>query len=217
MKLQVAIDLADTKEMLRLAEKICHIADIIEIGTPMIMKEGMVPVYEARKHFPNTLILSDTKIVDGGSLEAAYACEAGADIVTVLAAADDATIQGVIDKTHAYGRKTLVDLINIRDVVSRAQEIDRMGADYICVHTASDVQATGRNPLEELRKIKAVVKNAHLAAAGGINEETIADIMQAGADIVIIGSAITQKEDPVKEAERYKRYIKAGDKNVQRN
>lgn len=114
MKLQVAIDLADTKEMLRLAGKICHIADIIEIGTPMIMKEGMVPVYEARKHFPNTLILSDTKIVDGGSLEAAYACE-------------------------------------------------------------------------------------------------------AGADIVIIGSAITQKEDPVKEAERYKRYIKAGDKNVQRN
>ena len=41
--------------------------------------------------------------------------------------------------------------------------------------------------------------------------------MQAGADIVIIGSAITKKEDPVKEAERYKRYMKAGDKNVQRN
>lgn len=204
MKLQVAIDLCDTEGLLAMAKSVQDAVDIIEVGTPIIMLEGMKPVRKVREAFPDHLILSDTKIVDGGGLEARYACEAGADIITVLAVADDRTIQAAIEEAHRYGRKILVDLINVEDVVKRSEEIDQMHADYICVHTASDVQATGKNPIEELRRIASVVKEARLAAAGGINGDTVHDIMDAGADIIIIGSSITNAQDPKQMAQTYK-------------
>ena len=208
MKLQVAIDLTDTKGLLAMAESVKDSVDIIEVGTPIIMLEGMHPVKKAKKAFPHHLILSDTKIVDGGELEARYACEAGADIITVLAVADNRTIQAAIEETHRYGRKILVDLINVEDVVKRSQEIDQMHADYICVHTASDVQATGKNPIDELCRISSVVKQAKLAVAGGINENTIFEVMQVGVEIIIIGSSITTASDPKLVAQTYKNYIK---------
>lgn len=53
------------------------------------------------------MILADTKIVDGGKLECEDACKAGADIVTVLAVADNATVRGVVDTAHRYGRRAM--------------------------------------------------------------------------------------------------------------
>ena len=50
MKLQIALDLVDTNTALKMVEKIQDIIDIVEIGTPMIVKEGMAPVkgYEGK-------------------------------------------------------------------------------------------------------------------------------------------------------------------------
>jgi len=208
MKLQIAIDLCDTEKLLELVSKVKDVVDIVEVGTPIIILEGQLGIIKLREKYPNMVILDDMKIVDGGKLEAGYACAAGADIVTVLACADDITIKDVSEETHKHHRKTMVDLINVTDVVSRAKEIDEMGADYICVHTASDVQKTGKNPLDELKKIKLVVTNAKLACAGGINLQTIASIVELEPEIVIIGSGITMAEDPRAMAVLYQSYIK---------
>ena len=210
MKLQIAIDLCNTEELLELVSNVKDVVDIVEVGTPIIMLEGQLGIIKLREKYPNMVILDDTKIVDGGKLEASYACTAGADIVTVLACADDITIKDVIEETHKHHRKTMVDLINVDNVVSRAKEIDEMGADYICVHTASDIQKTGKNPLEDLRKIKSVVTKAKLACAGGINLKTIASIVDLEPEIVIIGSGITMADDPKAMAILYQTYISGG-------
>lgn len=209
MKLQVAIDLVDTQGLLKLAASIYDLVDIVEVGTPVVMLEGQLPVRRLREAYPELTILDDTKIADGGALEAGYAVAAGADIMTVLAVSDDLTIQGVIQVAHEHGKKALVDLINVPDVVQRSSEVDAMGADYICVHTASDVQATGRNPLDELKAIKSVVKHAKLAAAGGINADTIHEIAAIGPEIVIIGGGITKAENPREAAQYYHDIVKA--------
>lgn len=208
MKLQIAIDLCNTEGLLELVSNVKDVVDIVEVGTPIIMLEGQLGIIKLREKYPDLIILDDTKIVDGGKIEAGYACAAGADIVTVLACADDITIKDVIEETHKHNRKTMVDLINVSDVITRAKEIDAMGADYICVHTASDVQKTGKNPLDELKLIKSVVKNAKLACAGGINLKTIASIVELEPEIVIIGSGITMAEDPKAMATLYQKYIK---------
>ena len=44
MKLQIAVDIADTERVLEIAEQVHDIVDIYEVGTPVIMKEGMRPV-----------------------------------------------------------------------------------------------------------------------------------------------------------------------------
>jgi 3-hexulose-6-phosphate synthase len=203
MRLQVAIDLVDARGCVDLVDKVHDVVDIAEVGTPIIMLEGVHAVEKLRAAYPHLCVLADTKIADGAKIEAGYACRAGADIVTVLATSDDLTVKGVIDEAHAEGREALVDLINVPDVIARSRQLDEMGADYICVHTASDVQATGKNPIEELKKIKSSVKKAKIACAGGINMSTIREIKAVGPDIVIIGGGITRADDPYAAAKAY--------------
>jgi len=203
MRLQLAIDLVDKQGAVKLATALKDVIDIAEVGTPIIILEGVHAVEALRQAQPEMCILADTKIADGASIEAAYACQAGADIITVLAVSDDLTIKGTIEVAHAHGKQVLVDLINVPDVITRSRQLDEMGADYLCVHTASDVQATGRNPVEQLRQIKATVKKSRIACAGGINMKTIHEIVAVKPEIVIIGTGITKAADPYAAAKAY--------------
>jgi 3-hexulose-6-phosphate synthase len=195
MKLQLAIDMADTDQALRMAAQIHDVVDIIEIGTPMIVREGMVPVRAMKKEYPDAIVLADVKIVDGGAVEAGYAFEAGADIVTVLAVAADETIADVLKTARQFARRTMADMITVRDAARRAVELDKLGLDIICVHTAVDVQWQGRSPYADLSKIKPLVTYAKTAVAGGAGMGTIPLIKSIGADLVVVGSALTGAAD----------------------
>lgn len=209
MQLQLAIDLCNTEEMLELVSKVHDLVDIIEIGTPMIILEGQKPVQALRQKYPELTILSDTKIMDGGMLEAEYAIKAGADIVTVLAAAPDATIKGAIDTARKYGKKVLIDMINHPNFKNRVIEVDGWGADYIGVHTASDIQGEGNNPIDELRIAVEVVKNTKVSVAGGIGMDTLPNIKKIGPDVVIAGSKITGSTNPRETVIKFQEIIKA--------
>ena len=169
--------------------------DIVEIGTPFIVKDGMRAVREVRRAFPDLKILADLKIMDAGKEETACAVEAGADIVTVLGASNDTTIRVSAEAAHKAGKKIMVDMIDVPDVEARAAAIDQLGVDYICVHTAFDVQSTGLNPLEELQKVNRVIKNARSAVAGGIKLATIEGIAAEKPAILIVGGGITGQAD----------------------
>ncbi|SUM83667.1 orotidine 5'-phosphate decarboxylase [Staphylococcus saprophyticus] len=68
-------------------------------------------------------------------------------------------------------------VIAVQDIEKRAKELDEMGADYIAVHTAYNLQAQGQSPLENLRNVKSVIKNSKVAVAGGIKLDTIENIV----------------------------------------
>ena len=75
--------------------------DIIEVGTPFVMEYGLAPVRKLKQAFPEKLILADLKIADAGYYEAAAAFKSGADIATVLAVTDDATIRNAMTAAYA--------------------------------------------------------------------------------------------------------------------
>lgn len=195
MKLQIAIDLASSTQVLEMVEKIHDIIDIVEVGTPMIIREGMVPVKLIKEKYPHVIVLADTKIVDGGDIECTDACKAGADIVTVLALADNETVKAVIETAHKYGRKVMADLICITDIAKRSKELQAMGIDLISVHTAVDVQCQGKTPLEDLKELASVVPASICAVAGGVNMKTIARYKAENPAVIIAGSALTNKKD----------------------
>ena len=63
MLLQVAID---KPESLGVITEVRGIADIIEIGTPLLKRFGIGAVATARELCPDTPLLADTKTVDAG-------------------------------------------------------------------------------------------------------------------------------------------------------
>jgi 3-hexulose-6-phosphate synthase len=195
MLLQLAIDCFTEQEAAQIARETLGLVDILEAGTPLILKEGVGVIRSLRREFPDQVILADMKIIDGAAYETRLALDAGANVVTVLAAADDLTIRTVADTAAEYDAEVMVDLIGIEDLQNRAREIDDLGVDYLCVHRATDLLTSDSTPPRELGAVKGVVKHAMIAVAGGVNARTIGPIMREGPDIVIVGSAITASGD----------------------
>ncbi len=208
MKLQAALDTLALKDCVRLLEETKGSIDIAEVGTPFVIEEGMRPVKEFKAKFPEIEVLADVKIMDAGEYEADKCFEAGADICTVLGVANNATIEGVVRSAKKHGRKVMVDMIEVPDLAKRAAEIDAMGVDYICVHTAFDVQKTGKDPLDDLKIVNKVLKHAKSAVAGGVKLATIDDIVAEGAEIIVVGGYICNAEDRAATARELKAHLK---------
>ncbi len=196
MILQVALDVTDVEHAISIAEKVAHGgAHWLEVGTPLIKKEGIRAVELMKRRFPDRKIVADLKTMDTGALEVEMAARHGADVVSILGVADDKTIKDAVTVAKRYGIRVMVDLIGVKDKVKRAKELEKMGVHYILVHTGIDEQAQGKNPLEDLEKVVKAVK-IPVAVAGGLNLETIPKVIEAGATIIIVGGAITKAKDP---------------------
>lgn len=204
MKLQIALDLDSLDKAIAMAEKVYDVVDIIELGTPLMLKEGTRVVGEMKRRFPQPLILADMKIADGGYMEAKFSADEGADIITVLGVAADETILGAKQAAHEAGKQVYVDMLAVQNLAERAKEIDELGVDIIGVHTAYDVQKTGRTPFDDLAVLKGIVRNAQVAVAGGVKLETLSRAIELGADIAIVGGALTGAADMRAQALRFR-------------
>jgi len=205
--LQVALDLLNEHRALAIAkDSIEGGADWLEAGTPLIKSEGMKVVRKLKETFPKKTLVADMKTMDTGAFETEMAAKAGADVVCVLAASDDSTIIDALKSARKYGTKIMADLIGVDDKVNRAKELEKLGVDYLCIHVGIDEQMIGKKPVGIL---SSVVNNTNipLAVAGGINSETVADVVNAGASIVIVGGAITKAKDVTKATNQLKRAI----------
>ena len=160
----------------------------------MIKSEGMEAVRTLKNSFPQKIILADMKVSDTGALEVEMASKAGADIVMVLAGADDSTIIEAVKAAKKYGVKIMADLISVSDPVLRSEQLEKMGVDYINAHAGIDQQMVGRDPLDVISDILKVV-SIPVAAAGGLDATGCARAVQAGAEIVIVGGNIIRSAD----------------------
>lgn len=93
-------------EAIELVKEVEQYIDVVEIGTPVVINEGLRAVKEIKEAFPQLKVLADLKIMDAGGYEIMKASEAGADIITVLGATDDATIKGAVEEAKNKRRKS---------------------------------------------------------------------------------------------------------------
>lgn len=193
--LQVALDVMNLHRALTIAKEAAEGGvDWIEAGTPLIKSEGLECVRELKKLLPTHTIVADMKTTDVGSVEVEMASKAGADIICIMGFADDGTITEAVKSARRYGSKIMVDLLGTPDPVKRAKEVEDFGVDYVCLHVGVDQQMRKVKSLKDVREIARHV-NIPVAAAGGLNSETVSDVVEAGASIVIVGSAIIKSPD----------------------
>ncbi len=205
--LQVALDLLNQHRAIQIAkESVKGGADWLEAGTPLIKSEGMDIIRKLKDDFPDKTIVADMKTMDTGAFETEMASKAGADVVVILGAADDSTIKDAIKSARKYGTKIMIDLIGVKDKIKKAQELEKFGIDYLCIHIGIDEQMMGKKPLEILKQI---TKNTNIpiAVAGGINSENAADLVKAGASIIIVGGAITKAKNVTEATRNIKKAI----------
>jgi 3-hexulose-6-phosphate synthase len=207
-KLQVAIDLLTTEDALALAAKVAPYVDIIELGTPLIKNMGSAVITAMKNAHPDKLVFADLKTADAGELEADIAFSAGADLVTVMGAAGNATIAGAVKAAKAHGKGVVVDTIGYPDRVKRAQEVSAMGVEFVELHAGLDEQWTAGYSIQVLINEAARV-GVPVSVAGGVNISNVAAVIKAGAQVVVAGAAIYGAEDPAVAAKALREAVDA--------
>lgn len=194
-KLQVALDFIELPRALKVAAAaVAGGADYIEAGTPLIKSEGLDAVRKLRDAFGDKTVVADMKTMDAGKIEATAAANAGASVMTVLGSASLSTIRECVEVGLHFGIKVAVDLLGVADPVAFARRAGDLGISWLGVHCPIDAQMQGAGPMDLLREIRGVT-DLTLAVAGGLNSETVAIAADAGADVVIVGGAITKAID----------------------
>ncbi len=201
MLLQLALDTPHAGTVRRLLDETAGDVDIIELGTPLLIRYGVDIIAGIRRDHPDKKMLADLKIADAGDLEAGLAFDAGADIVTVLGTAHPATLREACERAKRSGGRVMADLITVRaldEAIPLARGLDRSGLDFICMHTAFDARGQGdaARDLEVIGRVGAAVERAGLAVAGGLDPALIKRLIPHGPDIVVVGGYITGNADP---------------------
>jgi len=207
-KLQVAIDLLTIEDALALAAKVAPYVDIIELGTPLIKNMGSAVITAMKNAHPDKLVFADLKTADAGELEADIAFKAGADLVTVMGAAGNATIIGAVKAAKAHGKGVVVDTIGYPDRVKRAQEVIGLGVEFVELHAGLDEQWTEGYSIQVLID-EATSTDVPVSIAGGVNLENVTAVVKSGVKVVVAGAAIYGAEDPAAAAKALREAIDA--------
>ncbi len=154
----------------------------------------MNAVRELKKALPEKKIVADMKTVDTGSMEVEMAAKAGAGIVVILAASDNATIEDALRAARQFGVEIMVDLLGTPDPVARSKELEALGVDYVCVHVGIDQQMMGQDAIDFLKGIVDEVK-LPVAVAGGIDAASAAEAVASGAFAVVVGGNIVRSAE----------------------
>jgi bifunctional enzyme Fae/Hps len=190
--LQVAFDLTELESVLNVLDQL-PISDhiILEAGTPLIKRYGLGVIREMRKARPSAFIVADLKTLDTGNLEARLAADEAADAVVVSGLAPTSTIDKAIEEANKTGIYVVIDMLNV-DKPENVLKALKKKPDIVELHRAIDAEDTA-HAWGNIPKVKAHAKL--VAVAGGIRQDSIEDALQSGADILIVGRAITAARD----------------------
>jgi bifunctional enzyme Fae/Hps len=201
--LQVALDLV---EMQKVEQVLCALPEndhlLIEAGTPLIKKFGLRIIPEIRKIRPNAFIIADMKVLDTGNLEARMAADSSADAVVISGLAPVPTLEKAITEARKTGIYSVVDMLNVSDPVKVIKSL-KVKPDVVELHRAIDAEDTAHAWGDIPALKKAAGGKLLVATAGGIRVDVVKDAVRAGADIIVVGRAITASKDPHTQADLF--------------
>ncbi|MCS7144873.1 MAG: bifunctional 5,6,7,8-tetrahydromethanopterin hydro-lyase/3-hexulose-6-phosphate synthase [Archaeoglobaceae archaeon] len=205
--LQIALDIPELNEVISVLSQIPESDHIIfEVGTPLVKKYGSEVILKLREVKPDAFFILDLKTLDVGNLEARMAADATANAVVVSGLAPISTIVKGISEAKKTGMLAVVDMLNVDDPVKRMEQISKETLpDVVELHRAIDSENTlpPWSLAKEIKKYRVLV-----AVAGGIKPENVAEVISAGADIVVVGRAITKARDVEGAVRRFMEHLK---------
>jgi 3-hexulose-6-phosphate synthase len=196
MLLQIALD---KPEHLALLPLIRGVADIVEIGTPLLKRFGIGAITTALELCPDAPVLADTKTVDGGDLEAEMVFGAGARLMTVLSSTSAATHIAVGRVAARFGGHVVVDTITEsgKAELLPTNAVFPESFAYVGVHSPTDARVAGSHSTGHIDAVVEMRRRGfRVALAGGLGPETLDAVLKVEPEIVIVGGAITSASDP---------------------
>jgi len=209
MKLQLALDTPDLAHELELAGKVAAQVDLIETGTPLLIREGIRAVRELRRRHRGRPIVADIKVIDAGEPIAELAFAAGATVVTVLGCAADEVIERVVRSAKRYDGQVMADSLSLLNVPERARQLRDLGVDSLCINRRGFKQIKGLSREQRLSQIAELVEQIDLPVylAGGIDVAELTALRDLPLAGVIVGAAIADAVSPTETAKKMREIL----------
>lgn len=209
MLLQLALDTLSLEEAKGLARDLARDVDIIEVGTPLLLRYGLRAVEEIKEVTGGKHIFADAKIVDAGRYETAMVLRHGADMVSVLAGASFSTLMEAREVCTAERAKLVVDTIDLATPsAEKMEELRAVRPDYLALHLSSDRVRAGQSWEEAMRHSPFLLEPFAFMVAGGLRRESLPRILAVlRPHIVVVGSAVTASENPGEEIRRFREVL----------
>ena len=203
--LQVAFDLVDLSEVKRVLAALPdsdHL--LIEVGTPLVKMLGIQVVREIRAIRPGAFVILDLKTLDTGNLEVRLAADSTADAVVISGLAPKKTLELSINEARKTGIYSIIDMLNVNDPFAVLKDLSVL-PDVVELHRAIDNENSS-HAWQNISEMKALAKPDRkllVAVAGGIRVDTVGQALAAGADVIVVGRAITRSKDIRDTAEQF--------------
>ena len=128
--------------------------------------------------------------------------DAGADMITVhYEATDDMT--ALINIIKSYGVKvgiTIKPATPIEDIIPYIEMVDMVL--IMTVEPGQGGQALIPECLDKVRKLRSMYKDLDISVDGGVKESNVEQVAEAGANVIVAGSAVFNAESPEKVVEK---------------
>ena len=200
MLLQIALD---KPEHLGVLPLIKDVADIVEIGTPLLKRFGVSALTTAKELCPDIPLLADTKTVDGGAFDANLVFGSGASFMTVLSCASEATLAAVDTCAKRHDKAVVLDTITETGKDVLIPEGFRLPESfkYLAVHSSTDARLAGDTSLSHIDRVSLMqARGFQVSLAGGIGPDNLEAAVLAKPEILVVGSAITEAVSPLEAA-----------------
>ncbi len=194
--LEVAFDIPDWRRVEGIIRALPdHEAVIIEAGTPLVKRYGVEVCKKIHQIRPRAVVLADLKTISEGAREAKMAAEATADVASFAGVGPIEVQEEFIETCHNLGVAPLLDTINLHDPLPVLNELS-VKPDVVELHRAIDLELTdASHQWGNIREIKAAIGGGPVAVAGGIRVPKVKEAMASGAEILVVGRAITVAKD----------------------
>ena len=208
--IQIALDYATIEDALEMAKiGIEAGVDWLEIGTPLIVAQGVAPIGKMVRAFPEFPVLADYKTMDSGWKNVQRTAEQGGHVMTVCANSPDETVRSAIAESKNSGVWVVADTIGVKDQPARARQCADWGVHMIYLHYGAD-QRKADATQDSTQWLAAVQQAVSIPIGVGC---FLADdgvrAAQQGAELIAIGHPVISAADPLKELSHFVREVKA--------
>src|SRR6267142_2733466 len=209
--IQIALDYATIEEAIAMAEiGIKAGVDWLEVGTPLIVSQGVNTIGQLKRAYPNFPVLADYKTMDSGGKNVMLTHQQGGQVMTVCGNAPDETVQAAVAASKQTGVWVVVDLIGVKNVGARARQCEQWGVNMVYLHYGADQRrADGkRDSTQWIDEVMGAVSKTFPIGVGTFDAEDGVRAVAKGASLVAIGHPVISGENPLGALSDYCKRVK---------
>jgi 3-hexulose-6-phosphate synthase/6-phospho-3-hexuloisomerase len=208
--IQIALDYATIEEAIAMAGiGVKAGVDWLEVGTPLIVSQGVQTIGKLKRAFPNYPVLADYKTMDSGGKNVMLTHQQGGQIMTVCGNSPDETVRAAVTASRETGVWVVVDLIGVKNPAARAKQCAEWGANMVYLHYGADQRRADatRDSVQWLDDVMAAVSLP--IGVGTFDAEDAVRAVAKGAELVAIGHPVISGADPLGALTDYVKRVRA--------